>query len=76
MQEITCRSCKYSQNVEHLRLFNLEIIVLFSLANKEIEGVCCLVLSPPQIVKVMQFLCEMCNKKNVEVVNTLKMLSA
>jgi len=55
-----------------MRIFILDIFTASLLVNKEIEGECCLVLRPPQIVKVMQFVCETCNEKNV-VVNTLEM---
>jgi len=55
-----------------MRIFIWDIFSLSLLVNKEIEGECCPKLEPPHIVKVMHFVCEICNEKNVEVLNSLE----
>jgi len=70
------RSCKYLQDVESMRIFILDLFFISLLMNKQSENKCCTILEPPQIVKVMQFVCDTCNKENVEVVNTLKRVKA
>jgi len=47
MQHKKCRSCKYSQNLESMRIYVWNIFFVSLLVNKEIEGECCIVLEPP-----------------------------
>jgi len=72
MQQIKCRSSKYSQNVEPFRILTLDTFFYSLSGNSGIESQCWPVFEPPQIVKLMRFVCETCNKKKVEVQNTLK----
>jgi len=56
-----------------MRIFILELLFVAFSRNKEIGVKCCPVFEPLQILKIMQFVCEICNKENVEVVNSLMM---
>jgi len=58
-----CRSCKYSPNVKSMTIFVFVLFFISLSMNKKIGDKCYPVLEPPQILKVMQFVCKRIQQK-------------